>query len=164
MLQSIQQDIKKLLQKLLALDPSFGSLKRKSAMSLCNEVRQAFEEVDYETLPRLQRMKGTIENLEKDALSCIDRAKSLVLSCRKCKNPASLAKCIEENANYAEKILEKTEQSAQSGLIKVETLQREILKYHKASLSAITKDCREKSQEFLEHLNDCVSAAKKVKE
>ncbi|XP_033307090.1 uncharacterized protein LOC117209318 [Bombus bifarius] len=156
----ILHDIKKTLQKLLAVDPSFGSMKRKSAMSLNHEVRQAFENVEYDVVPRIKRIKVNIECLERDVLVCIDRAKSLILSCRKCKTPQALAKCIEENAVYAEKILDKTSQNAQTGLDKIESLQRGILEYHKASLTNVSQTCRKKGEAFLEHLNNCVTAAK----
>ena len=163
LVQGILHDVKKTLQKLLAVDPSFGSVKRKSAMLLNHEIRQAFDNVDCDVVPRVKRINVDIESLERDVQVCIDRAKSLILSCRKCENSQTLARCIEENAVYAGKILEKTSQNGQAGLDRIDSLQRGILRYYKESLTNVSQTCRQRSETFLKHLNDCVSAAKNEK-
>lgn len=163
MLQGLLHDIKKTLQKLLALDPMFGSHKRKSAMYLSNDVHQAFNDVEQNSIPQINRMIEIVDKLERDVLACIDRAKTLIFSCKKCKTTESLAKCIDENAKYATKILDKASQNAQNSLNEMESLKRETLDYHKATLQCISRRCRKNSEKFLTHLNNCVLSVRNGK-
>ncbi|XP_031773931.1 uncharacterized protein LOC116414810 [Apis florea] len=163
MLQGILQDIKKTLQKLLALDPMFGSHKRKSAMYLSNKVHQAFNDVEQNSIPQINRMIEIVDKLERDVSVCIDRAKSLIFSCKKCKTAESLAKCIDENTKYATKILDKASHNAQNSLNEMESLKRETLDYHKATLHCISRRCRKDSEKLLTHLNNCVLSVKNGK-
>ncbi|XP_076759798.1 uncharacterized protein LOC143428643 [Xylocopa sonorina] len=162
-LEQFLDNIKKTLQKLLALDPSCGSLKRKSAMSLGHQVCQAFDNVECDIVPQVKRIERMIEKLQRDVLGNIERAKSLILSCRKCVNPQALTKCIEENASYAEKILDKTTENTRVNLKKIEALQREVFKYHKATIIEISRKYRKECDAFLQHLNDCISAIRNQK-
>lgn len=158
-LEEFSRDVKKRIQKLLVLDPPFGSCKRKSAMLLQHQARQAFNNIQCDVLPRIKRIQCIIDNLERDVLISIDRAKSLILSCRKCKNSDALEKCIEENGKYAEKILEKTSEGVRFGLNKIDKVQREILDYHKATMIDLMKAYRKKNDALLEHLDNCIFEA-----
>lgn len=159
-LQEYFYGLKKQLQKLLLLDPSFGSMKRKTVLSLSEQIRQAFDELECNIAPQVKRLNEMNNNLERDIQFCVERAKSLVLACRKCKNPVTLGKCIEENGSYAEKILEKTSVNAKAGLAKIEELQREILEYHKSTISSVSKLYHGRSKELSQHLDDCIHAAR----
>nr|XP_034179807.1 uncharacterized protein LOC117604134 [Osmia lignaria] len=158
-LDEFSRDIKKRIQKLLVLDPPFGSCKRKSAMLLHHQTRQAFNNLQCDVLPRINRIQYIIDNLERDMLISIERAKSLALSCRKCKSSEALEKCIEENGKYAEKILEKTSEGVRFGLNKIDKVQREILDYHKATMLDLMKAYHKKNKALLEHLDNCIFEA-----
>ncbi|CAL7937420.1 unnamed protein product [Xylocopa violacea] len=162
-LEGFLDNIKKTLQKLLALDPSCGSLKRKSAMSLGHQVRQAFDNVECNTVPQIKRIERMVEQLQRDVLGNIERARCLIFSCRKCVNPRALTKCVEENASYAEKILDKTTESARANVKKIEALQDEIFKYHQATIVEISRKYRKECDAFLQHLNDCISSIRSQK-
>ncbi|XP_012136180.2 uncharacterized protein LOC105661941 [Megachile rotundata] len=155
-LDELSNDVKKKVQKLIVLNPPFGSCKRKSIMLFEYRNRQAFNELQCGFLPQIRRVQYIIDNSQRDIQVTLDRARSLILSCRKCKDHEALKKCIEEKANYAEKILDKTSQNMKLNLDKIDKIQLEILEYHKEIMAEFMKEYRKKNKELLEHLDNCI--------
>lgn len=108
-------------------------------------------------VPKVEKIKETLKILERDVLICVDNARSLILNCRKCKNPQALNKCIEENADTAKQILDETLKSVQDNLHKVEAVRQETLNYHEKKIAEVIEIYRVKYKVFLKHLDKCIS-------
>lgn len=161
-LQEFSRKIKERLEEILTLDPSSGSLKRKCALSLNYQIRHAFNNLQCDIVPKAKRVEEILEILERDILICIDRARSLILFCRKCKDPQALTKCIEENADYAKQILDEAFKNAQVSLRKVEALKQETLQCHKTAVAEMIEIYRKKHKVFLEHLDKCIITIRNI--
>ncbi|XP_076245356.1 uncharacterized protein LOC143185913 [Calliopsis andreniformis] len=161
-LQEFSHSVKERLDKLSILDPSAASLKRKCALSLNYQVRQAFTNAQCDIVPKIEKIKQTLKILERDVLICIDRAKTLVALCRKCNNPQRLDKCIEENTETAKQILNDAHKSVQVRLNKIEALRQETLQYHTATTAEVTAIYSKKYKTFLKHLDKCIFTIKNI--
>lgn len=161
-LQEFSRKIKQRLEEILTLDPSSGSLKRKCALSLNYQIHHAFNNLQCDIVPKAKRVEEILQILERDILICIDRAKSLIVFCRKCKDPQALTKCIEDNADYAKQILDEASENAQVSLRKAEALKQDTLQCHKTAVAEIVEIYRKKHKVFLEHLDKCISTIRYI--